>query len=164
MLATLVLVAGMILEPGAGAPHATDSPATLQDYLQLGRALERVQSTISELETALARDDGWNTDCRDYSPEKTVRCGAVKFQPPGGTDAALSVWRCESGFGTEPEHTDAYHGPFQYMYSTYEGQQSSMPDVVKWFELSPAVHDMRSNILTAIAWASRHGWGPWSCA
>jgi hypothetical protein len=76
------------------------------------------------------------------------------------------VWRCESNFGHEPDgpggHT--YHGPFQFAYTTYAGQQESMPDVVRWFELSPAVHDMRSNILTAVAWAGRHGWGPWSCA
>ena len=44
---------------------------------------------------------------------------------------------------------------------TYECQQDSMPDIVEWYELSPAVHDVRSNILTAVAWASRHGWGPW---
>jgi hypothetical protein len=108
--------------------------------------------------------DGWNKECRGYSPAKTVTCAAVKQDPPGGVHFALSVWRCESNFGTEPPHSDSYHGPMQYAIGTYAGQRASMPDVTRWFELSRLVHDVRSNIVTAIAWAHRHGWGPWSCA
>jgi hypothetical protein len=139
-------------------------PATAQDYKGLLKQLKGLSESIKELETLTSGEGGWQRRCRGYSPEKTVRCAAVKFDPPGGVSEAVSVWSCESNFGTESPHTDAYHGPFQYMYSTYEGQQNSMPDVVEWYELSPAVHDMRSNILTAVAWAARHGWGPWSCA
>lgn len=106
----------------------------------------------------------WNNECRGYSPAKTVECAAAKFEPPGGAGTALAIWQCESNFGTESPHSDPYHGPFQYLTSTYTNQRASMPDVTKWFELSVFVHDMRSNILTANAWAARYGWGPWSCA
>jgi hypothetical protein len=109
-------------------------------------------------------DEKWNDECRGYSPAKTVECAAAKQQPPGGASFALSVWQCESNFGTESPHSDPYHGPFQYLTSTYANQRASMPDVTRWFELSPFVHDMRSNIITAVAWAARSGWGPWGCA
>jgi hypothetical protein len=105
--------------------------------------------------------DEWNSECRGYSPAKTVECAADKQQSPGGASGALRVWGCESNFGTEPPHSDPYHGPFQYTYGTYASQRASMPDVTKWFELSTEVHDMRSNIITAVAWAARNGWGPW---
>lgn len=111
-------------------------------------------------------DEKWNNECRGYSPAKTVECAAAKQQPPGGVSEALAVWSCESNFGTESgsEWDHSYHGPFQYLPSTYANQRAAMPDVTKWFELSTLVHDMRSNIITAVAWASRYGWGPWSCA
>lgn len=178
MKRTLLVTVAVTVLLGALAPEATarlDSrvgttkakghgPATAKDYMALARALEGVRTSLDELKTALASSEPWQPECRGYSPEKTVRCAAVKFQPEGGAAKAISVWSCESGFGTESPHTDAYHGPFQFTYSTYDSQQESMPDVVEWYDLSAAVHDMRSNILTAVAWASRHGWGPWSCA
>ena len=108
--------------------------------------------------------NGWNAECRGYSPAKTVRCAAVKQRV--SVSEALSVWRCESDWGVEPgSHWDhSYHGPMQYAIGTYAGQRASMPDVRRWFELSTLVHDVRSNIVTAVAWAHRHGWGPWTCA
>ena len=108
---------------------------------------------------------GWNKECRGYSPAKTVTCAAVKQRV--GVETALSVWCCESNFGAEPTGSrwgHSYHGPMQFAVSTYSSQRASMPDVTRWFELSRLVHDTRSNIVTAIAWAHRHGWGPWSCA
>jgi hypothetical protein len=36
-----------------------------------------------------------------------------------------------------------------------------MDNMRRWYDLSPYVHDMRSNIIMAIGWAKRHGWGPW---
>ena len=102
-------------------------------------------------------------DCRNYGAEQTVKCIAEKQNPPGGVSKALFVWRCESGFKYEGSHGDSYHGPFQYLTSTYESQLKSMPDIRRWFELSSNVHDPRSNIITAIAWAARNHWGPWSC-
>ena len=106
----------------------------------------------------------WDRDCRGYSPAKTVTCVAVKQHPPGGVNGALSVWRCESNFGAEPPHSDSYHGPFQYAVGTYAYQRAAMPDVTRWFDLSRLVHDTRSNIILAVAWAAHHSWGPWSCA
>ena len=107
--------------------------------------------------------DGEKDDCRGLSPEKTVRCASPGVPTPS-VEQALSVWRCESNWGVEKavEMGHSYHGPFQYLYSTYESQQRSMPDVVEWYELVAGRHDMRSNMLTAIAYASRHGWtGTW---
>lgn len=104
-------------------------------------------------------------DCKNYGAERTVRCIAQKQDPPGGVSKALSVWRCESNFGTEPPHSDSYHGPYQFSLSTYASQQDSMPRIVRWYDLSALVHDMRSNIITAVAWAARNSWSPWEgCA
>jgi hypothetical protein len=178
--APVVVVAAAVLW-GLMIPEATartDTPmrvkgqaATVHDYKELLRQLRELTVSLQRLQSlsvggrARAKEgEGWQPQCRGYSPEKTVRCAAVKFEPEGGQEKAVSVWQCESNFGTESPHTDAYHGPFQYLYSTYEGQRESMPDVVEWYELSAAVHDMRSNILTAVAWAARHGWGAWSCS
>jgi hypothetical protein len=136
-------------------PMPTDTRYTWAD---LGKDLKELRANLREAKALVL----WQAECRGYSPEKTVRCAAAKFDTNAAE--AVSVWQCESNFGIEPSHTDAYHGPFQYLYSTYESQQESMPDVVEWYELSPAVHDVRSNILTAVAWAARHGWGPWGCA
>jgi len=106
----------------------------------------------------------FNAECRGYSPEETVRCAAVKQEPPGGVREALAVWNCESGFGVEGYHTDPYHGPFQYLRSTYATQFWTLEDVRGWFELSPDVHDVRSNIVLAVAWAAHYSWAPWDCA
>lgn len=111
---------------------------------------------------ATSNANEWHRDCRDYGASMTVRCIAVKQEPPGGTPKALSVWECESGFLYESPHSDSYHGPFQYAYGTYEGQWELMPRIVEWFELSRSVHDPRSNIIMAVSWAARYGWGPWS--
>lgn len=169
-VAMALFVAGAVLiGTGVPATASIDVPmpvshkATLQDYREVLRSLRRIGQMLDKLDAAIngSRSEKWQSECRGYSPEKTIRCAAVKFELEGGQEKAVSVWQCESGWGTEPSHSDAYHGPFQYAYSTYSSQQESMPNVVDWFELSPAVHDMRSNMLTAVAWASRHGWGPW---
>jgi hypothetical protein len=170
-LTVAVAVAATLIPGDVSSSPATAGPAPkARDYAELIVQLEELQDTIAALEKlttptrAKQGDEGWDNECRNYSPEKTVRCAATKFRPPGGVDMALSVWRCESNFGTESPHSDPYHGPFQYMTGTYSGQQSMMPDVVRWNELSAEVHDMRSNIMTAVAWAARHDWGPWGCA
>jgi hypothetical protein len=103
-------------------------------------------------------------DCRYKDAERIVRCAAWKLQPPGGAAEALSLWRCESGTKYDPPGDHVYHGPFQYLRSTFRSQYQHIPDVVRWFELKMKVHDPRSNIVTAIGWAARYGWGPWSCA
>lgn len=137
--------------------------ATTKDYREVLRMLRDLDHSLDHLDALVSQPvSGWPDECRGLSPEKTVRCAAVKFDPPGGVEEAVSCWQDESNFGIEPAHTDSYHGPFQFAYSTYDSQQASMPDVVRWNELSPAVHDVRSNIMTAVAWAARHGWGPWT--
>ena len=154
----LMFVVPMVIDPGVVSHRATP-----QDYREILKMLAGVEDRLETLADAVhdrAKDE--KPDCRGLSPEKTVRCAAHTFGV--SEEQAVSVWQCESNFGTEPPHTDAYHGPFQYLYSTYASQQASMPDVVDWYELSPAVHDMRSNILTAVAWAARNSWSPWSCA
>lgn len=105
----------------------------------------------------------WNKECRGYTPAKAVRCASARFNPPGGARMALAIYRCESGWAKEPAHSDAYHGVMQYMHSTYDSQRASMPDVQRWFRTGPDPHDMRSAVVTAVAWAARHGWYPWTC-
>jgi hypothetical protein len=106
----------------------------------------------------------FNKECRNYSPAKTVQCVATKQRPPGGVEEALAVWNCESGFGLEGYHDDPYHGPFQYMSSTYTAQRLALDDISRWFDLSTDVHDVRSNIVLAVAWAAHYSWAPWRCA
>jgi hypothetical protein len=154
-------IALMFVLPMAITDGTPPERASLRDYREVLQMLRGIDRTLDNLEDAVHGKDE-PTDCRKLSPEKTVRCAADTFGV--SEEQAVAVWRCESNFGIEPDHSDAYHGPFQYLYSTYASQQASMPDVVKWYELSPAVHDVRSNILTAVAWSARHGWGPWSCA
>jgi hypothetical protein len=95
----------------------------------------------------------------------TIRCAADIFHPPGGKSKALSVADCESNFHAENGgHYDSYHGTYQYMTSTFKDHQNRMPAVVNNYSLAGIVHNARANIMTAIAWASKHGWSPWSCA
>jgi hypothetical protein len=128
------------------------------------RYLKYAVAILVLLTAAPALGHELNSECRGYSPEKTVRCIAIKQEPPGGVQGALAVWNCESGFGSEGYHDDAYHGPFQYLRGTYTGQWLMLDDVRRWFELSSDVHDVRSNIILAVAWAAHYDWGPWSCA
>lgn len=161
MIPALALSMTLAFLPGGAGERTTIT----QDYREILQMLRHLDDTLDDLGAVVGLDvGGWQPECRGYSPEKTVRCAAETFRT--SVDQALAVWRCESGWGVEPGGNTGhvYHGPFQYLYSTYASQQSSMPDIVRWFDLSPAVHDVRSNILTAIAWASRHGWGPWGCA
>jgi hypothetical protein len=165
-----IAIAFLLVAVTTGTAQArTDTPvtstrATATDYREILRMLRGIDRTLDELDAIVGgrAREGWEPECRGYSPEKTVRCAAAAFDT--SAEKAISVWECESNFGVEPEHSDAYHGPYQYLYSTFASQQESMPDIVEWYELSPAVHDVRSNILTAVAWAARNGWGPWGCA
>lgn len=106
-----------------------------------------------------------SSECRyGRDAEHIVRCAAWRLEPPGGVTKALSVWRCELGSAFEQPHSDPYHGPFQYLIDTFTGQYKHIPDVARWFDIPRKVHSPRANIVTAVAWAARHGWGPWSCA
>lgn len=153
----LILVLAALL---AGTAWTDAPPQARYTWADLAHDLADLRSNIKEAEAMI--QGKWQPDCRGYSPEKTIRCAAHAFGV--SEEQAVSCWHDESNFGIEPNGPmgHSYHGPFQYLPSTYQSQQTSMPDVVRWFELSPAVHDVRSNILTAIAWASRHGWGPWT--
>ena len=153
-----LIFAALLMVAWIDAPMP-QAQATPKDYREVLKMLRGIEDSLQELSRS---KDGEKPDCRGLSPEKTVRCAAEAFDTD--VDQALSVWRCESNFGTESPHSDPYHGPFQYLLSTYQSQQNSMPDVMVWYELSRDVHDMRSNILTAVAYAARHGWGPWGCA
>jgi len=95
----------------------------------------------------------------------TVRCAGRHFGGHRLVRTALRIGRCESGLaGVEAPHSDPYHGTYQYVASTFASQQDAMPAVVRGFDLSDAVHNMRANVVTAVAWMSKHGTGPWSCA
>lgn len=106
----------------------------------------------------------WAEQCRNLNARQTVVCAAKALHPVGGVSQALGVWNCESGWlHGEPPHSDAYHGPFQYLKSTFHEQLSSMPAVRAQWDLTPRVHNVRANIVTAVAWG-RRSWSPWGCA
>ena len=139
--------------------------ATASDYREILRMLRGIDDSLDHLDALVSKDD--RTECRELSPEKTVRCAAGEFHPPGGAEKAVAVWRCESGWGIE--RTTAghiHHGPLQMLASTFLSQQAAIPDVVRWYELSADVHDPRSNILTGVAWSAKmNSWSPWAgCA
>jgi len=96
--------------------------------------------------------------------ERTIRCVASK-QGVSATQA-LSVYGCETGHPYEAPHTDSYHGPMQYAVSTFKGQYENVKREMRrrYGHVVKRVHNIRANVTVAIMWASRHGWGPWSCA
>lgn len=121
------------------------------------------------------RGPGWrqeqcrfkNVGVRTWSEpdvEATIRCVAAKQ----GTSAAqaLSVYGCETGHPYESPHTDGYHGPFQYAVSTFKAQYENVKREMRrvYGHVAKRVHNIRANVTTAIVWAGRYGWGPWSCA
>jgi hypothetical protein len=109
---------------------------------------------------ALPRDE----QCRGLTPESTVRCIARKLDPIGGVPKAVSVWRCEGGIGrAENPHSDPYHGPGQYLVSTFNSHWESQPAIRRGWDLVKDEHDMRSNMVMMIGYA-RRSWSPWSCA
>jgi hypothetical protein len=90
---------------------------------------------------------------------RTVRCAGHRF---GGAATALRVGDCESSL-TAHDYVGPYYSTFQFLASTFASQQSMIPKVVRGFDLKRHVTNMRANVITAVAWASKHGWGPWSC-
>jgi hypothetical protein len=105
-------------------------------------------------------------DTRFWTYQKvvlTIECASEALEPIGGLSKALDVFNCETPAIPEPPHTDSYHGPFQYLKSTFHSQQSAMPGVVNRYDLPRRVHSPRANVVTAIAWA-RWSWSPWACA
>jgi hypothetical protein len=127
--------------------------------------------------TDQARPNGWryeecrfkNVGTRAWSTrdvERMIRCVAAKEDPPGGAAEALSVYNCETGHPIEAPHSDPYHGPMQYLVSTFQSQYDRVATRLRqaYGKVVERVHNVRANITTAIVWAGRYGWGPWSCA
>lgn len=103
--------------------------------------------------------------CRKNTSPKIARCFARDFGGRSLVRKALAVGRCESGLdGREAAHADPYHGEYQYLVSTFHSQQNQIPAQVSKYDLGGEVHNDRANIGTAVIWASKYGWGPWSCA
>lgn len=103
--------------------------------------------------------------CRDRSVVRTVRCAGRHYGGRSLVRTALRIGRCESGLALrEAPHSDPYHGQYQYLASTFASEQDAMPAVVNGMDLSDEVHNMRANVVTAVAWMSKHGTSPWSCA
>ena len=86
--------------------------------------LRGIEESLEELSRS---KDGEKDDCRGLSPEKTVRCAAQAFGYERGTGGvAYGGARSVFGHGAD-EMGHSYHGPFQYLYCTYESQQARCP-------------------------------------
>jgi hypothetical protein len=98
----------------------------------------------------------------DYAIKRTARCGARAFG--GSPSLDVRVLACEGGWEPEPSRTSIYHGPAQYLRSTYEAERASMPAIRRRWDLSRSVHSPRSNILLFTAWMAKRSTAPWACA
>lgn len=122
-------------------------------------------SLITTPATAVPRDQQCRMEHLDrahathHEVVRTVRCAGKRF---GGTATALRVGDCESSL-TAHDYVGPYFSTYQYLTGTFGSQQHMIPSVVKAFDLKRNVTNMRANVITAVAWASKHGWGPWSC-
>lgn len=76
----------------------------------------------------------------------------------------LAVMSCESGYQPYAVSPSGEHfGPMQYLPSTFYGQYSMFPDLVRWFRLVKDVHRPRSTVIVAARFIRGHGYYPWSC-
>lgn len=96
---------------------------------------------------------------------RTVRCAGLRYGSRADVHTALRIGRCESGLTAEKApHSGDHHGTYQYLVSTFHSQQRQMRAVTRGMDLSHHVHNMRANVVTAVAWMIKRTTGPWSCA
>ena len=111
---------------------------------------------------------GMSVSKRHLAVDRLIRCAENRWSVPGGYSKAEAVADCESS-----DFPSAIGGNNYGIY-----QISSWNTRVRYWLHSrhrwfprwvhhgrvPRWHEERANVLVGIRWASRLGWGAWSCA
>jgi hypothetical protein len=100
-----------------------------------------------------------------WSPQEiaaTIRCAVQHWAVSGGEGEALSVASCESGLNEKAYNPGGYAGVYQHAVRYWGSRFNSLKPT--WWSLRRSVFNGRSNVVIAIRYASRYGWGAWSCA
>jgi hypothetical protein len=129
----------------------------LAGHAEIGTA---VRAHVDRDECRFARYDG-RKGFTDTEIRKTIRCDVDRWPVPGGTDTALRVANCESGFETST--SGSYLGVYQFAPSTWSSNRSRFRALGCRWDLSWSALNGRANVTVAIKVASTTGWGPWSC-
>jgi len=104
-------------------------------------------------------EDGWGWSYREVA--LTIGC-AVKHWPVfGGLDKAMSVASCESGLNELAWNPGGYAGVYQHAIAYWPARLANLAPV--WWKLRSSIFNARSNVVIAIRYAARYGWGAWSC-
>lgn len=96
-----------------------------------------------------------------WSPKevrRTIRCATSLWNVPGGFDQADYIaWR-ESRYTQFAKNGDCL-GIYQWYGSTWRNMLDEFPRVAA---ISTSRYNARANVLMAIRFAHKHGWGPWA--
>jgi hypothetical protein len=106
------------------------------------------------------------SDGNGWSPtdvKQAIRFSVHRWHVPGGPRKAIAVARCESGFRPHAHDTPTVGGVYQHKYRYWRGRFRKYNPHHGW-RLPPSIFNARTNVVISIRMASRHGWGPWSCA
>lgn len=98
----------------------------------------------------------------DREMRRVIRCAARFYD--GDAGYIIAIGNCESGLEREPDPSSIYHGPMQYLASTYAAQRSQLPAVTRRYEIPRQVHSVRGQLVLATAWITKRSASPWGCA
>lgn len=92
---------------------------------------------------------------------RLIRCATDRWDVPGGYETALRIATCESSLYTWAASNGNY-GLFQIRFWDDRARTWLKP---AWFPFHwvPRWSLARANVLVAVRWAHRLGWGAWSC-
>lgn len=108
--------------------------------------------------SSLQGDGGLNV----YEVKKTIRCAVGKFPVTGGLTKASAIAERESGFHEGAQNpTSSACGVYQFVSGTWDGVHTMFHPFWHRWELRHYCTNGRANVLAAIRYAHRHGWGPW---
>jgi len=100
----------------------------------------------------------------DPEVRKSIRCAAEHWRVPGGTDKALDVARCESGFEADARGPGTSAAVYQFIRSTWDHTVARFRELRRRWDIGTNVFNGRANVVMAIRKAHVDGWSAWACA
>lgn len=101
---------------------------------------------------------GWSNE----EIAQTIRCAVQHWSVSGGEGEAMSVASCESGLNEKAYNSGGYAGVYQHAIRYWSSRFASLRP--RWWNLKHSIWNGRSNVVIAIRYAARYGWGAWSCS